>query len=281
MKTLVLCLSLFIVQSISAKSISELSEYPKFCEIAAKEDVIFQDFKRNPKYQYVLEHLDLNQGLDYLAVITRSYPFILNKIEKFRENDRLGNPLTYYYGSLYGNLSPSTLRYMKVAGELVDLFGDLSNKKIIEIGGGYGGQCKIISDLTGFNSYTLIDLPECCLLAEKYLKTLNVNNTYFISSRNLPTSPDRCRPKEKLYDLVISNYAFSEITSDEQIEYIDKIINKSKSGYITCNFTSDFFYLTSLSLEEILSLITIPGRKIQVLPEEPNSFPGNTLIIWD
>lgn len=75
MKTIsIIQLFLLLTISVSAKSISELSSYPKFCETAAKHDVIFQDFKRNPVYQHVLEHLDFKQGLDYLEVIEESYP---------------------------------------------------------------------------------------------------------------------------------------------------------------------------------------------------------------
>ena len=305
-KTNVLYLFLLLTTSVSAKSISELSPYPKFCGIAAKEDLIFQDFKRNPVYQHVLEHLDFKQGLDYLEVIEQSYPFILDKLEKYKENDSLGNPVTYSYGENYGVLSPTTLRYMKIAGELVFLFGDLSHKKIIEIGGGYGGQCKILSDLIGFYRYTFIDLPECCLLTEKYLNSLNIKNIHFINTLEFSNSNlqnpnneiflaeqnDSIKPfqtvstlenptsNEISYDLVISNYAFSEVTIDEQMNYITKIINNSKMGYMICNFTSDFFSLSSLTLNQILSSINLPSRTIYVLAEIPNTYPNNVLIIW-
>lgn len=293
MKTIsIIQLFLLLTISVSAKSISELSSYPKFCETAAKHDVIFQDFKRNPVYQHVLEHLDFKQGLDYLEVIEESYPFILDKLEKYKENDSLGNPFTYSYGNKYGVLSPTTLRYMKIAGELVFLFGDLSNKKIIEIGGGYGGQCKILFDLSNFYRYTFVDLPECCLLAKKYLDSFDIKNIHFIntlefSSENLqdpnneiPLIVQDNSSLENSYDLVISNYAFSEVSTDEQIIYINKIINNSKMGYMICNFTSDFFGLTSLTLDQIISLISLPSRTICLLPEIPNTYPRNTLIIW-
>jgi hypothetical protein len=38
-----------------------------------------------------------------------------------------------------------------------------------------------------------------------------------------------------IYDLVISNYAFSELPSELQTRYIEKIILKAKRGYLTIN----------------------------------------------
>lgn len=257
-------------------SISELSLYPKFCEIAAREDVIFQDFKRNPVYQHVLEHLDFNQGMSYLEEIKSSYPFMLDNIMKFKENDFLGNPFVYNYGDPCGFISPSTLRYIKVAGDLITLFGDLSDKIVVEIGGGYGGQCKVLFDATSFREYIIIDLLESCLLGEKYLNLLNVKKFQFFNAHNILNSPIL----DKQYDLLISNYAFSELSKDEQILYIDNFINRAKCGYMICNFTSDYFGLSSLTLKEIISLISRVNREVQVLDEIPNTFPNNVLIVW-
>ena len=272
MKKTSLLFSFFFTITLSATSISELSDYPQICKAAAEDNVIFQNFKRHPFYQPILEHLSFDQGKDYLSIIETKYPFSSNEIKKCKENDSLGNPFTYFYNEKYDFSSPGTLRYMKVAGELLYLFGDLSNKKIAEIGIGYGGQCKILSVLTQFDSYTLIDLPEVCLLAKKYLKALEVKNIHFIPSTQLF--------QEENYDLVISNYAFSEISQDEQISYINKIINKSKNGYMICNFISELFNLKSLSLQEILSLINIPNRTIFLLEEDPLTHPQNIVIIW-
>ena len=62
---------------------------------------------------------------------------------RFRENDRLGSPLTCDYDAC-GRFSPTTLRYAKVYSDLMRLFRDLDGQRIIEIGGGYGGQCFVI-----------------------------------------------------------------------------------------------------------------------------------------
>lgn len=87
--------------------------------------------------------------------------------------------------------------------------------RIVEIGVGYGGQCKIISDLYEFESYTLVDLPSCLPLAKKYLDHFEVRNIICSTLDELD--------KKNQYDLVISNYAFSEITRGLQDDYIDKV----------------------------------------------------------
>jgi len=52
---------------------------------------------------------------------------------------------------------------------MIELFGLLDDAKIVEIGGGYGGQCKIIYDCFEPISYLMIDLGELLKLQEKYL----------------------------------------------------------------------------------------------------------------
>src|SRR5439155_585481 len=108
-----------------------------------------------PAYTDMLEHVSYSQGNDYLNIILNEYPDLVKKFSAFRENDAIGDPRTYLYEK-HGLFSPTTLRYIKIAGDIRARFGDLSRMHIVEIGGGYGGQCKIIHDLCGFARYTII-----------------------------------------------------------------------------------------------------------------------------
>jgi hypothetical protein len=253
-------------------SISELSPYQDFCLQAATKDDVFYTFKSHPSYQSVLEHVSYSNGEIYLKIILEDYPYILNSLDPCRDNDRIGQPQRYIFGK-FGAWSPTTLRYMKVAGDLESFFGDLRGKSIVEIGGGYGGQCKIIHELFGFKSYTIIDLKEVALLTNKYLKTHLIDQALCVN------------PQENLgdetYDLLISNYAFSEISEEAQLIYIENVINRSKSGYMTYNFISELWGVKSLSLDRFLELISIPGREITILPERPLTYSTNILIIWN
>lgn len=206
--------------------------------------------------------------MEFLNYILTNYEDLVDLFFKFRENDILGNPVVYDYGK-YGIFSPTTLRYIKVAGDLRERFGDLSQMHIVEIGGGYGGQCKIISDMCGFASYTIIDLEGCIALAKKYLELLNVENVYFIKNTDI-------KNRQK-YDLIISNYAFSEIHKREQEEYIKCIIKNSKNGYMIMNFIASF---PTISMNELTTILQKNKMECQVDEEFPNTSPNNLLITW-
>jgi len=258
--------------SLSAKSISETIDYPHFCELAAKDDSIFQSFKRQAVYQQVLEHVSFGQGKQYLTYITCHYPFLLESLNKFRLNDLIGNPYIYDFGDGIGSFSPSTLRYIKVTGDLISIFGDLSQMQIIEIVGGYGGQCTVLNGLSQFKTYCIIDLPGPALLTQKYLSALDIPNVTLLSSKDpLP---------ENSYDLVISNYAFSEISKEEQQIYIKKILNRSKRGYLTYNCISSIFNINSLELSELIALLTLPNRKIEIRNETPSTNQDNFILVF-
>jgi len=256
---------------VGAQSITRGTYYPDFCQLAAKNDYVFNSFKRNPVYREILEHLPYELGALYLKTISAEYPELLAHVEKCRQNDLLGEPITFDYGQV-GYFSPTTLRYIKVAGDLKKQFGDLSKMHIVEIGAGYGGQCKIIAELGGFASYTIIDLPECNALSKRYLDALGVQNVTFINNDNLS--------KAQKYDLVISNYAFSEIDRSEQEKYIEHVIKSTPNGYMTMNFISHFFNLKSLSMEEIVRVLQKNGRKGKVEHEKPLTHPDNLLLTW-
>lgn len=262
---------ILLIQSLRAASISESTEYPDFCQAAADNDEIFANFKRDPSYRIILEHVSFDQGIQCLDFIIKEYPEMLHKLEKFRQNDLIGNPITYDFGES-GWFSPTTLRYMKIAGDLKKQFHDLGNLHIVEIGGGYGGQCKIINDLGGFASYTIIDLPQCNALSKKYLSALNIKNVKFIDNDKISQAAN--------YDLVISNYAFSEIDREEQMAYINAIIGRTPNGYMTINFISESFNLQSLSVDDLMSMLLSRGFKGKIEKEFPITNPDNLLITW-
>ena len=166
-------------------------------------------------------------------------------------------------------ISPSTLRYIKVLSDLIKIFGNLDGFKIAEIGGGYGGQCKIINDYFNIKNYHIIDLPEVNLLSKKYLQKLNINNVRFSTSKDLI-------PED--YDLVISNYAYTELDRELQDIYKLNIIDNSKNGYLTCNFISNLFIDNSdfYSREELVNL----KEKVEIFKEEPLSHSNNFLLTW-
>ncbi len=243
--------------------------YCEFCQKAANDDAVFANFKRNPIYRDVLEHISKKLGNDYLQFIINNYPDFLMEFDKFRENDRIGNPFCYRYGD-FGFFSPTTLRYIKIAGDLRARFGDLSQMHILEIGGGYGGQCKIISDMGGFASYTIVDLSAVTSLSEKYLNQFGIENVFFVDNNNLGEL-------KTSYDLLVSNYGFLEFDRKEQEKYYETI-GSANSGYITGYFSSDLDNF--VSEWEFFEMATRYGIKMFEEGENPLSAATNCLITW-
>lgn len=257
-------------------SLTDDMHYPELCYHAFRHDDFFKNFRRHPLYLYIVEGAGGEQGGAYLETILNDYcfKFTNEQWDIILKNDTIGNPPIYIYEFDKSELrcAAVTLRYTKVFCDIVSLFPkNVLKGTVSEIGIGYGGQCRILMNFLPIQRYNLIDLPEVILLAEKFLTTLNqqgdiryIDGTHLY--QNVPC------------DLVISNYAFSELTGATQEFYLDKIISKSKAGYITWNYSAmkSGGWQEGHELEEILSMI--PGA--QIIPEVPLTAPGNCIIVW-
>jgi len=252
-------------------SISDRDDYNALCQNAADKTEVFAQFRKAAAYYPILEHVSYEQGKEYLRVIKEQTPELLDRIELFRSNDTVGNPVVYFYEGV-GVISPTTLRYIKVASDLLLLFGpSLEGSSIIEIGAGYGGQCKILSDLFHFKKYTIIDLPGPLALTKKYLETQKVQNVIYKAF-------DESIAGQK-YDLVISNFAYTECTQEMREKYDEEILAHSKRGYLTC---SDEGFLKAHFFHQ-LRKINIPYA---VTTENPitgrrSSGEPNYLVTWE
>lgn len=267
-KILIFICSCFFTE-LAASSVSDNGDYPEFCQKAANDEKIFSSFRRNPNCLAIVETVTECQGQEYLNVIKSEYSELICHFSKFKENDCIGDPITFDYPP-FGKFSPTTLRYIKVAGEIRKLFGDISNLHIVEIGGGYGGQCKILSDLCGFASYTIIDLPKANSLAKKYLQKGGVKGVVFIDCNTIPSLGH--------FDLVISNYALCEIDKRNQILYINKLLKQIPNGYMTWSK----IYNQSFTVENFAEILKKyhPAMHLNIEIEKPLTAPGNTLLFW-
>lgn len=130
------------------------------------------------------------------------------------ENDVIGNPI------LHNGKSAATLRFMKVVE-------DTDGKNIIEIGGGYGGQCLVYKTMRDV-MYSIIDIPSALALSSAYLLE-NEIDCKFISSENV--GKVEC-------DLLISDFCLSELDEVGIDFYLDRV--KFEKGYFTINQMSDY-----------------------------------------
>lgn len=240
--------------------------YPQVCIQASNDYRLFNNFRRNPIYNRMLEHVSEEQGNEYLQIISNDSE-IMSKINDFKANDEWGNPRIYDYPNI-GRISPTTLRYIKVLTDIKTQFHTIDNFDICEIGVGYGGQCRIIN-AAWFKpaTYCLVDIPPTLALAQRFLDNYILHAMLTYKTMNELDKRD--------YDLVISNYAFTELPRTVQDIYLDKIILNSKRGYITYNEITPKEF-RSYKSDELVAII--PDSKI--LKEEPLTHPKNCIIVW-
>ena len=280
--------------------VNEYENYHDFC-LACEDDNIFSEFRNSAIYKGILEHCPAYHGQRYLEVI-ELHKEIYSKKSTFQRNDLIGNPTTYLYDvtedcdrnerqpiidpslrrkpkstklrkilsscpqpkSDFMVFSPTTLRYVKVACDLDKFLGDLSGFKVCEIGGGYGGQFLILDALYKDLDYHAVDLKGSLAVSKKYLDNYELSsNITYVEPQNLESSQ---------YDLIISNYSFSELTLDIQNFYTDKILSSSTNGYITYNEYSDNFTLNDYETK----------FKAEIIEDYPSECcpPNNKIIFW-
>lgn len=220
------------------------------------------NFKRNPRYTQMLEHVTPVDGFKYLNLIRNKFNLQDNHISMFcKINDSLGNPyLVKYSDQLI--VSPSSLRYMfqslLILSHIKKL--ELKNVKIVEVGCGYGGLAlalyyfKNIFEID-IKKYYMVDLTNPLALQKEYLKRININlNLEFYDSKNFG---------EDIKDdnlFFISNYCFSEIHKSLQEEYIKKLLPKCNHGFITWNAIELYDFSKNYTYEDEYPL-TYPNNK--------------------
>jgi hypothetical protein len=119
-------------------------------------------------------------------------------------------------------------------------------------------------------SYSIFDLPNVQILIAKYLSAHEVDNVTF---------PDVHELDSLSSDLVISNYAFSELPRNLQEIYLNRILRYSKNGYLLMN--SGRSNLTGRSIGKLsVQEITEAIPNVEILDEEPLTGPDNYLLIW-
>jgi hypothetical protein len=145
-------------------------------------------------------------------------------------------------------------------------FGALDQFKVIEIGGGFGGQAAVSKTLNSTLNWHIYDLPSVSVLQEKFLQRCGLGQVSFHSGLNILESKG---------DLLISNYALSEVSRELQLEYMNKVVLNCPRGYMAWNLLSEIEN-GGLTVNEVLELI--PGAS--KVDEVPLSHKGNVVITW-
>jgi hypothetical protein len=257
--------------STTQKSDSDSTSYTDFVSSAIHNEKKFNKFRTAYSYRMILEHVDFKLGYEYLSRLTPStIEFYVNN-PTLLNLSKVGSPRVYYYSQL-GWISPTIIRYLYVNQTFLNLFNNVDIEKIGEIGIGFGGQFAVTTKSLQLNEYSMYDLPVVLALAEKTLHEAKLLSGGFKPKAIDPVIQDS-------FDLIISNYAFSELPADVQRDYIAKIIKNTRCGYLTMNSgRTDITGRSSgkMSLLEIME--AIPG--CQILEEDPKTGPDNYIIAW-
>lgn len=207
---------------------SKHTEYKEICERAAVDET-FNNFKNEKHYRSMLEHAHAGHGNQHLEAILKQTPELIEYFEKFRTNDTVGNPSMHDFKD-FGKASPTTVQYARVLSDLILYFGNMDGLKIVEIGAGYGGQCKIISEYVNFSEYICFEMTEPAKLVQRYIDHFDIKNAVSMDAYAFLDNPYEIK-----CDLIISCFAFSEQSTHVQDPYLQYVINPSDRGYLWMN----------------------------------------------
>lgn len=112
------------------------------------------------------------------------------------------------------------------------------HKYVLEIGGGWGGLAHHFKSIVPNCTYIIIDLPETLLFSASYISLLNPDKEIYIFDENYQEYRSNGFDKfdfvllpnwaledfhEKIFDLVINQASFQEMTTYQVESYLDKV----------------------------------------------------------
>lgn len=203
-------------------------------------------FKSLPSVTYALEHVSREQAEEYAKTMDLLFPGFLDQhkeelIEACRRNDKYGGTNTgsitaLREGHWVNNVatSYSSWRYILHAALLLQKAQEfsISNIRLLELGGGYGGLCVFVNSLCEcFNieieEYIIVDLPGVSDLQSKYLTSLGIDATCISSVEDIPSDQDH---------FLVSCYGFSSFDERERTFYENsKVWTNASHGFLVWN----------------------------------------------
>lgn len=233
------------------------------------------NFRRNPAVRDIVETVGAVEGRFYAARIREwgSEWLADPEVEKI---DSWGNPLRWP-ALLLGSpraFSPTTLRYLATALWLKKN-GYLSHGAgIVEIGVGFGGLAAMNALVSG-SFTTLVDLPQVERCALRMLEETSLAG-HAKSSAETPARPAA---------LVISNYAFTELSASIQEEYLARYLKQADHGVIVSNSSIFSRSIEGRSDQELIAWFRSEGipAKLETVNEllsPGDHLNGVTLIHW-
>jgi hypothetical protein len=256
-------------------SVSGTMAWPDACALFANGTSDGRGFRRERAVREVVETLAPSDGRHHAKRIRALAPELLMD-SRVRRVDAWGDPVRWP-GLLLGTpaiFSPTMLRYLSHALWLRDHALVRRGGTIVEIGVGFGGLAAMNAIVSEAHT-VLVDLPPVTQAALRMLGETGLGEFAAYSDKIDPAG-DFC---------VVSNYAFTELTSELQDHYIDRYLRASTSGMIVSNanvFSRSIGGRDNHGLVSALQAAGIPAKldHDSELLGPSDHLGGVTLVTW-
>jgi hypothetical protein len=250
--------------------------WPEACAALGGRQRDSYNFRRERAVREVVETLAPSDGRYHAARIRRIAPELLED-PRVRAVDAWGDPVRWPR-LLLGTpapFSPTTLRYLSHALWLRDEGLVQRNGIIVEIGVGFGGLAAMNAIVSGART-VLVDLPPVTQAALRMMQETGLAEFATPTEERGP-SGEFC---------VVSNYAFTELTTELQDHYIGRYLGNSSSGMIVSNANVFSRSIGGPDDEALVSALRAAGIAAQLdrrseLLGPSDHLSGVALVTWD
>lgn len=245
-----------------------MEHYLSLCKKAGVSESAYKGLRKNSLHRKVVEPFLKSNQSGYCLHIEREItsPLFYPLLAKW--DSKIKGPK---YRSALFFLSPLTLRHGQIILELEREFGPLNRLRILQIGAGFGHLAACLSEIAGYTSYTILDLPECLDLQKKFLRDIP-NITYLTPSQlNLVGE----------YDLVLCTFPFTQWGSALLRETTLKKIARIPKGYITCHAPWNPSSSDNYIEENLILKLAQAGQRVHCVTERGNSCPLQSILRWE
>jgi hypothetical protein len=245
------------------------------CSAFAEGSMGSRNFRRNSAIRDIVETVGAVEGRFYARRIREWNPEWLTD-PRIDEIDAWGDPVRWP-GFLLGAphaFSPTTLRYLATSLWLKKNGYLASGANITEIGVGFGGLAAMNALVSGTFT-TLVDLPQVERAALRMLEENKLADRAALGSES----------DDAVIDLVISNYAFTELNAAIQEDYLHKYLKRATRGVIVSNSSVFAKSIQGRSDDELVAWLRNAGLDAKLDLSNEILGPGDhlngvTLIHW-
>jgi hypothetical protein len=249
------------------------------CREVVLDDNAFATFRREPEIIDMLEHVRMDDAQIFAEMIRNiaSEQNLTIPWKKVEQNDAVGGAARHpfeFQGTTV-QLSTTSVRYVYFALLALQQMKDagMSTVNIVEIGGGYGGQCAVTNKLAPLfavdvASYTILDLSHVSDLQRSFLQTQgDVDMSCMVLTQ---VSQPNLRQTLHHESFLFSAYAYSEISRLNQLVY-----NRLLEGFIDSGFVLWNSHLGPLP--GFFSMISKSAAEVDIQREYPLTGASNFL----